>query len=117
MADLTKLKSMALTPEEAKEREPWKFDDKGQLRSGEKLSKFPDGLELRMDGTILKKLGMKIGDFHLGDAMTISANVTVEKVFHEEVLGDDPEIMVKLQVTGLALGDVEASLEDLVFKS
>ena len=109
-------KSMELSLEEAKVMAPWKFDEKGKLREGDKAPKYPDGLELRLDNTILKKLGMKVSDFKMGEDKALVANVRVEHVRSEETLGNDPEDSITLQITEMAVAEEESDLADKIYK-
>lgn len=111
-----KLKDMQINEEEAKKIFPWKFTD-GKLDQGEKLPKFPDGLELHLESVSLAKLGMKAKDFKIEEKIAINAVAVVERVVDEEVLGDDPIMRVTLQITGLEIAGSQESLEDQIFTS
>ena len=114
-------KDMKLTLEEAKLEDPWKFDDKGKLREGHKAAKFPDGLEISLGNVALKKLGLSAKDFKTSQKLTVEANVIVERVKDEQVLGDDPEMMVTLQITGMDIqhnsDHASGDLKDQLFTS
>ncbi len=115
MPHLTDTKKMELSLEEAKKEFPFDFDEKGKPH--DKVRKFPHGLEIRLGNAALKKLGMKSSDFNLEGKLAVYALVTVERIRHEEVLGEDPEMSVELQITELSVSDPQGSLEDLMFKS
>lgn len=109
-------KNMQLTEEEAKKLFPWKFTD-GKLDEGERLPKYPDGLEIHLDTISLGKISMKAKDFKLGEKIALSALVVVEKIVDEQVLGDDPDMRVTLQITDLEIAGSQESLEDQIFTS
>ena len=111
------LTSMMMSLEEAKVESPFDFDEKGKPHGT--VPKFPNGIKLRLENISLKKLGMSPDDFHLGDLLTIEAHVEVVAVKNEHRLGEEPEMMVKLQITDLAVGEdgEDKSLADLVLKS
>ncbi len=108
--------SMQLTMDEARQLFPWHFDDKtGKAQKGAKIPKYPDGLQLMVESVALKKMGLTPKDFELGQKMIIDAKVIVEKIVDEQVLGDDPQMMVKLQITDLAISESEKSLADNLY--
>lgn len=113
---MAEMKKLELTPEEAKESFPFLFDKEGKPQEGTKIPKFPEGVELHLGNVVLKKLGMTSKDFKLGEEMTLSAVVKVEGSKLEESLGEEPRMLVKLQMTMLGIGVVDKPLEELIFK-
>lgn len=108
------LKSLELTRDEAEELFPFKFTD-GKLDKDEKLPKFPNSTEIRLENVVLGKLGLSSKDFKLGDKMTLVAEVVVENTTHEESLGEDPRMSVTLQMMAMGMSEVEKSLEENLF--
>jgi len=106
---------MSLNAEEAKIAFPFMFDEKGNLHPGDKIPKYPHGLEIRLESIALKKMGLKSKDFELGQVMIIDAKIIIEKVVDEQVLGEDPEMVVKMQITDLAISEGVKKLEDHIY--
>ena len=111
-----KPKSMKLSLEEAKQEDPWKFNEKGKLNPGEKAREYPHGLEIRLDSIALKKLGLSPKDFDVSDERSIAAEVRVTAVRNEERIAEEPEQSVTLQITMLGISDSEKPLEEMMFK-
>lgn len=80
-------------------------------RMGEVASSSPDmpaypwGLSVTLDDDVLEKLGLGLGDFTVGNSMTLIAKVDVTACSSNETKGQDARVSVSLQITDLCLED------------
>lgn len=100
------LKDMALTAEEAKAE----YGDCAPCSTGgdsdDNAPKYPWGLSLCMDETVLAKLG--IGLMPVGTEFVLTAKVTVTGTSSRDRLKGKPSQDMDLQITSLDLSSIQA---------
>ena len=99
------LKDMALTEAEAKEEECCAPSHDGDGHSG---PKYPYGLTVYLDDTVLSKLGLTQLPA-VGTQLTLTAAVTVKAVDLRQRAGKEDENSVDLQITAMELGAAPAA--------
>lgn len=102
---MAKMNSLEMTAAEVKEDSP--FLDKEDLKNA---PKFPRGAKLHLNNLILKKLGMKAGDFEVKGRISITAEAVVTEIENIVRIGDEPRMHVDLQIVGMK---VEADGKEL----
>lgn len=107
------LKSMAMTAAEAKEMES-SCVASSDMEDAD-LPKFPYGLTLYLNNTVLAKLGMASMPA-VGGVMMLSAKVMVTGTSERQTIGGDPEQCLDLQITDMSLTGSAPSMADRAAK-
>lgn len=95
-----KLVNMKMSKKEAK-------DTIGPVSTKEALAnapRYPYGLEIRLDTETLKKLGINLDDYKLGETCVIEARAQITDKGEHQRLGGEERINLELQITDLAIG-------------
>lgn len=100
------LVDLAYTPKEQKERE----DKYSAMPSAYDGPKYPWGLELTLDDSVLRKLGKSSRDFRIGDEIDLPVRVRVTRISaYETESGSDESV-------GLTVTHMQGEGEDRAAK-